>query len=231
MDSTADDSNKIEQLPEWSDDERLSAEKDTLGLYLTGHPIDQYLEELRNFTTHRLMELNPDKKHNIVIAGLIIAMRTMMTKRGDKMAFVTIDDRSGRQEVALFADKYEAFKDILIKDQVIIISGELGIDHYSGNARVNVNTIYDLDGARNHYARRLTLNIKRSQIDQNFIEQFKEILTTFKEGGECPVVCHYQGKIAETLVSLPEQWRVRLTRELLHRLDELTQSVSVIKYR
>ena len=231
MDSTAADSNLLEQVTEWPEDERLRAEKDTLGLYLTGHPIDQFLDELRNFTTHRLIELNPDKKQNIVIAGLIIAMRTMITKRGDKMAFVTIDDRSGRQEVALFADKYEAYKDSLIKDEVIVISAELGLDHYSGNARVNVNAIYDLDGARNNYARRLIIKLRHEQVDQNFIEQFKEILSTFKEGGECPVVCHYRGEMAETVISLPPNWRVRLTKELLHRLDELTQSHSQIKYR
>ncbi|MBE9525841.1 MAG: DNA polymerase III subunit alpha [Proteobacteria bacterium] len=231
MDSTLADSSQIEQLAEWPEDERLRAEKDTLGLYLTGHPIDQYLEELRNFTTHRLMELNPDKKQNIVIAGLIIAMRTMITKRGDKMAFVTIDDRSGRQEVALFADKYEAYKDSLIKDEVIVISAELGLDHYSGNARVNVNAIYDLDGARNYYARRLTIHLKHEQINEEFIVQFKEILTTFKEGGECPVVCQYRGEMATSLISLPAAWRVRLTKELLHRLDELTDSHCQVKYR
>ncbi|MDX2504695.1 MAG: DNA polymerase III subunit alpha, partial [Gammaproteobacteria bacterium] len=92
------------QLPEWPENERLRLEKETLGLYLTGHPIDQYLSELRHFTTHKLMELSPDKKHNIVVTGLIIAMRTMNTKRGDKMAFVTIDDRSARQEIVLFSD-------------------------------------------------------------------------------------------------------------------------------
>ena len=126
LDSTSDDtSNTIEQLPEWPEDERLRNEKDTLGLYLTGHPIEQYLDELRNFTTHKLMELNPEKRQNIVITGLIIAMRTMNTKRGDKMAFITIDDRSSRQEVALFADKYAQYQDVLIKDSVIVLSGEL----------------------------------------------------------------------------------------------------------
>ncbi|MCW8932173.1 MAG: DNA polymerase III subunit alpha, partial [Gammaproteobacteria bacterium] len=97
FDSTSDDmSSAFEQLEEWPEDERLRFEKDTLGLYLTGHPIEQYLGELRNFTTHKIMELNPEKNQNIVITGLIIAMRTMNTKRGDKMAFITIDDRSGR---------------------------------------------------------------------------------------------------------------------------------------
>ena len=230
LDSTAENVINFEQLPEWLEDERLRAEKDTLGLYLTGHPIDQYLQELRHFTTHRLMELNPDKKQNIIIAGLIIAMRTMNTKRGDKMAFITIDDRSGRQEVALFADKYEAFKEILIKDSVIVISGELGLDHYSGNARVNVNNIYDLDGARNHFARRLSVKIQYDQINETFIEQFKDVLIPFREGGECPIVCHYEGEKASTLMRLSDDWKVRLSRELLHRIDALTQNQSEIMY-
>jgi len=231
MDSSTENLTHIDQLAEWQDDERLSAEKDTLGLYLTGHPIDQYLDELRNFTTHRLMELNPDKKQNVVIAGLIIAMRTMYTKRGDKMAFISIDDRSGRLEIALFADKYELYKDILITDQVIIITGELSLDHYSGNARVNVNMIYDLDEARNHFARRLIINLHHQQIDANFVAQLKEILTTFKEAGECPVVCHYQGEMATSVLTFSDNWRVRLSKELLHRLNELTQNHCKIKYR
>ncbi len=232
LDSTSGEaSSNFTQFPEWPEDERLRAEKDTLGLYLTGHPIEQHLEELRHFTTHRLMELNPDKKHNIVIAGLIIAMRTMITKRGDKMAFITIDDRSGRQEVALFADKYEAFKELLIKDSVIIIAGELGLDHYSGNARINVENIYDLDSARNHFARRLSINIQHDQIDQDFIEQFKEVLIPFREGGECPVSYNYLGEKAKTVISLSADWKVRLSKELLHRIDSLTQTQSKIIYR
>ncbi|MCU7937730.1 MAG: DNA polymerase III subunit alpha [gamma proteobacterium symbiont of Bathyaustriella thionipta] len=232
LDSTSDNAaSSFEQLPEWPEDERLRLEKETLGLYLTGHPIEQYLTELRHFTTHKLMELNPDKKQNIVIAGLIIAMRTMNTKRGDKMAFVTIDDRSGRQEIALFADKYEMYKDILIKDSIIVLSGELGLDHYSGNARVNVDTIYDLDGARNRYARRLAIDINYHQIDEAFIENFKEVITPFREGGECPIVCNYRGEKAQTMINLSNDWNVRLTKELLSRIDKLTQHQSKIMYR
>ncbi|MCK5663597.1 MAG: DNA polymerase III subunit alpha, partial [Thiotrichaceae bacterium] len=232
MDSTSGEaSSTFTQFPEWPEDERLRLEKETLGLYLTGHPIEQYLTELRHFTTHKLMELNPDKKQNIVIAGLIIAMRTMNTKRGDKIAFVTIDDRSGRQEIALFADKYEMYRDILIKDSVIVVSGELGLDHYSGNARVSVDTIYDLDGARNRYAKRLVVNINHNQIDEKFIEHLKEVITPFKEGGECPIVCNYRGEKAKTMIHLSTDWNVRLTKELLSRIDKLTEHSGKIMYR
>ncbi len=230
LDSTADEATGFEQLEEWPEDERLRYEKDTLGLYLTGHPIDQYLDELKNFITHRLVELNPDKKQNIVIAGLIIGIRTINTKRG-LMAIVTIDDRSARQEITLFAEKYTEFKDILIKDSVIVVSGELGLDHYSGNARINVNHIYDLDEARNHFARRLAVSLHREQIDNDFIEQFRELLNTFSEGGECPVVCYYRGEKAKAVIRLGDKWRVHLNRELIQRLEHLTGHTSKIIYR
>ena len=230
LDSTAEEAAGFEQLEEWPEDERLRYEKDTLGLYLTGHPIDQYLDELKNFITHRLVELNPEKNQNIVIAGLIIGIRTINTKRG-LMAIVTIDDRSARQEITLFSEKFTEFKDILIKDSVIVVSGELGLDHYSGNARINVNHIYDLDEARNHFARRLAVSLHREQIDNDFIERFREILSTFSEGGECPVVCYYRGEKARAAMRLGDTWRVHLNRELIQRLEHLTGHSSKIIYR
>ena len=230
LDSTADEAAGFEQLEEWPEDERLRYEKDTLGLYLTGHPIDQYLNELKNFITHRLVELNPEKKQNIVIAGLIIGIRTINTKRG-LMAIVTIDDRSARQEITLFSEKFTEFKDILIKDSVIAVSGELGLDHYSGNARINVNHIYDLDEARNHFARRLAVSLHWEQIDNDFIEQFRELLSTFSEGGKCPVVCYYRGEKAKAAMRLGDNWRVHLNRELIQRLEHLTGHSSKIIYR
>ncbi|MCW8931517.1 MAG: OB-fold nucleic acid binding domain-containing protein, partial [Gammaproteobacteria bacterium] len=150
---------------------------------------------------------------------------------GDKMAFITIDDRSGRQEVALFSDKYEMYQDILVKDSVIVISGELGLDRYSGNARITVDRIYDLDSARNHYARRLSVDINHEQVDEEFINHFKEVLLPFREGGECPVYYNYTGVKATTSIRLSNDWNVRLTKELLSRIDKLTHSQSEIKYR
>ncbi len=230
LDSTAEEAAGFEPLEEWPEDERLRYEKDTLGLYLTGHPIDQYLDELKNFITHRLVELNPEKKQNIVIAGLIIGIRTINTKRG-LMAIVTIDDRSARQEITLFSEQFTEFKDILIKDSVIVVSGELRLDHYSGNARINVNHIYDLDEARNHFARRLAVSLHREQIDNDFIEQFRELLSTFSEDGECPVVCYYRGEKAKAAMRLGDNWRVHLNRELIQRLEHLTGHSSKIIYR
>lgn len=229
--STGQQSNVFAELSEWPEDERLRAEKDTLGLYLTGHPIDQYLDEIRQFTTHQLSELDADKKQNIVVAGLIIAMRTMKTKRGDKMVFFTIDDRSGRQEIALFAEKFETFRELLITDTVVVITGELGIDYYSGNVRINVDNMYDLDGARNRFAKRLEVQLNHQQVNKKFLLEFETLVEPFREGGACPLHFRYNGEQASAVIILADQWRLTLSQELLGRLETLTRSPCKVVYR
>ena len=78
--------------------ERLNGEKETLGLYLTGHPIDEYEEELRSMVPNRIVDVRPGKE-NVTLSGMVIGMRIMKNKRGDSFAFITIDDKSGRIEL------------------------------------------------------------------------------------------------------------------------------------
>ncbi len=229
--STAQQGSSFSRLAEWPEDERLRAEKETLGLYLTGHPIDQYLNELRKFTTHQLSELSTDKKQHIVICGLIISMRTMTTKRGEKMAFFTIDDRSGRQEIALFAEKFQTFRELLVTDSVVVISGELGMDFYSGNVRINVDNIYDLDGARNRFAKRLEVQLNYKQITPDFIAQLRSLLEPFREGGTCRLHCRYKGENAISVITLAERWQIKLSQELLKRLEKFTGFPCKVIYR
>src|SRR5690554_1197425 len=89
----------------WTMKERLTAENETLGLYLTGHPIDEYDQEINFLVSSRIANITPDKNSQR-IGGLVVATRTMRTKRGDTMAFVTLDDRTGRIEIAVFSDTF-----------------------------------------------------------------------------------------------------------------------------
>ena len=87
---------------EWTLKQRLQGEKDTLGLFVTGHPFDEYEAEVRQLAPTKLVNLQESKKPQ-KLAGLVVDMRLMKNKRGDNMCFVTLDDRSGRMEVALFS--------------------------------------------------------------------------------------------------------------------------------
>jgi len=216
-------------LPEWDDEQRLACEKQTLGLYLTGHPIERYVEELKCFVSARIVDLKPTYDQSVVVAGLIIAMRTMNTKRGDRMAFITIDDRSGRIELAVFSDNYQRYQDLLIKDKLIVVEGEVSVDDYSGGYRMSARAIFDIDQAREHYAKRLRVRVRAELAGNGFIPALQNILNPFREGG-CPVVIDYQRADARVDLPLGQDWRVHPTDELLHRLRELAgeQDVEIV---
>ncbi|MGI9284874.1 MAG: DNA polymerase III subunit alpha, partial [Pseudomonadales bacterium] len=108
------------QVPVWSSRETLAGEKDTLGLYLSGHPIDEYASEVAQFNAVRLVDLRPGNNAQLVV-GLIVGLRTMKSKKGDTIAFVTLDDRTARLEIAVFADLYQEARDKLIKDTLISV--------------------------------------------------------------------------------------------------------------
>ena len=211
-----------EYLPceEWDDDQRLAAEKQTLGLYLTGHPIERHLPELEQVVTARINELKPERDQNVVVAGLIIAMRTMNTRRGDRMAFITIDDRSGRIELAVFSDVYQGARDILARDRLIVVRGEVSVDDYSGGYRMSAREIYDISEAREAFARRLVLAVDARRAGNGFIGHLREVLSPFREG-RCQVVVDYRRPGARVELPLGADWRVHPTDELLARLREL----------
>jgi len=221
----------FEEVPEWEEDTRLSGEKETLGLYLTGHPINKYEDELGAFVSCRIGELSGDKPRNMTLAGLIIAMRTRPTKRGDKMAFLTIDDRTARIEVTLFSDTYIRYQDLLVKDQVVVVSGEVRHDDYSGGLVMRVNEVYDMEHAREHYARDLLLAVSQEKAANGFIPHLERVISPFREGG-CPVVLNYQNPKGMARVPLGNDWRVRPSDELLNRLRQLLGDDGVrVEYR
>jgi len=95
-------------VPEWPDKVWLDGERETLGLYLTGHPINQYLPELRHYVSGRLSEAHPtERDKTTTVAGLVIAARVLVTKRGNRMGIITIDDRSARLDITLFSEALE----------------------------------------------------------------------------------------------------------------------------
>ncbi len=219
------------ELPEWDEEQRLAGEKDTLGLYLTGHPIERYEDELRGITSGRIGALTGSdtvggaggpvaQERAVVVAGLVVATRTINTRRG-RMAVLSLDDRTARLEATLFADVYEKYRHLLGKDTVLVFQGQLGPDEYSGGWRVSVEQVYSVDQARERYARRLVIRMAEENGGNGFVRSLADALTPFREG-HCPVWVHYRRQDAEAQMPLGQEWRVRPTDELLARLRGLT---------
>ena len=223
-------------LPEWHEAERLSGEKDTLGLYLTGHPIERYAAELAQFTSGRIAEVTTapgedwtyntksygkaNKEQSVVLAGLVVGIRTLQTQRGGRMAFVTLDDRSARAEIAVFSETYQTYRTLLLKDKLLVVEGSLSPDDYTGGYRVSANRLLDIDQARAIYAKRLLIDLDAQRAGNGFIPALQAALTPFR-AGPCPVLLDFYRSDATAQIALGQEWRVHPTDELLSRLGDL----------
>ena len=198
--------------------ERLNGEKDTLGLYLTGHPIDEYEDELRSMIANRIVDLRPSKE-NITISGMVIGMRVMKNKRGDNFAFLTLDDKSGRIELSVWAEKFNAYRDILTKDALLVVQGAVSEDSFTGGLKMVAESIQSVYEARCSKLNRLQLTISQAQVTEDWVEQLHGIVSDFKEGN-CPIALEYSVPSAVGQLTLGKQWLVQPKDELIARLRE-----------
>ncbi|EOX3545379.1 DNA polymerase III subunit alpha [Vibrio cholerae] len=212
---------KYTQVPEWPEKVRLEGERETLGLYLTGHPVDEYLKELTKYTSCRLNEAAPTRRdQSLTVAGLVIAARVMTTKRGTRIGLMTLDDRSGRMEVMLYSEALDRYAEWLEKDRILVVSGQVSFDDFNGGLKMSAREVMDLGSAREKFARGLSISILQSQIDQQFFERFSHILEPHR-AGTVPVNVYYQRPDARARLTLGTEWRVTPSDTLLDELKQL----------
>ena len=214
--------------------QRLKGEKDTLGLYVTGHPIDSYDHELGRFLRCRLDQLFA-KKEKQWIAGLVVASRTMKTKRGKTIAFLTIDDRRARVDVALFGDSYDKYRDMLQNDRLLIIEGEVSEDDYSGGLKVSAQQILTMPQARSVFSKGLRLSVAPDFAQGKGLQQLLSILTPHQVRGDAPAAkleLQYENSMGRGVIRCATPWRLEIEDDMLQELSYLLGENAVkMRYR
>jgi DNA polymerase-3 subunit alpha len=200
----------------WSDKERLGGERDTLGLYITGHPIDEYRDEVARFAPNRIADLREDRNGSQSIVGLIMETRTMNTQRGT-MAVLKLDDSSAQIEVTLFSDVYNTCRELLVKDTIVIAEGRISMSDKTQRLEMRVNSLRSLEDARQSYATTLTIEVDAQGVDDDFSDQLADTLAAAR-GGTCPVTLVYRQSSSSARVRLGPDWTVLPTDDLLLQL-------------
>ena len=206
----------VVQTEEWPEDERLAGEKETLGVYLTGHPITRFEEELRNVAPVRLVDLTPTPGQSRVVAGFVVNVRTMGSRRG-RMAVITLDDRTARIDAVVYAETYREFRDVISMDKPLLVEGEVTEDEFSGACSIIARKIYDMDRAREIFAKGLLIAVRHHRVGNGFTRQLAEVLRPFRDG-TIPVCIDYSHSGATVRLAFDDAWKVSPTEELLNRL-------------
>ena len=215
-------------VAEWSEAERLAGERETLGLFLSGHPITPYEPDLKFLVSARLADVGGPKPpaplegarnwsagKPATVAGLVMEIR----RRPNRVTLI-LDDRSARLEVSLYEEVFQQHRDIIVKDAILIIDGTLRFDDFIEAWRLQAKSLMDIDRARERFARRLWLRWPAEFDGPQGMNRFEQVLKPYLRG-PCGVSvavnrADYSGK-----VNLPDAWSVRPTRELLDRLSAL----------
>jgi DNA polymerase-3 subunit alpha len=207
-------------VPEWPEKVWLDGEKETLGLYLTGHPINQYIDEIRYYTDGRLVDLRPTGKDKMATAiGLVLGVRVMTNKKGRRWAIVTLDDKSARMDARFFPEMYEQFESVLVADKILLIKGQVSFDDFSGGNTITGRDAMDIVQAREKNARALVLQVDTQWCKPDKLTALQSILRNFS-GGSCPVQLDVTHPDVAVSLNCGAQWYVTPEDQLLHELKQ-----------
>jgi DNA polymerase-3 subunit alpha len=149
----------------------------------------------------------------VAIAGVVEELR----KRGPRTS-VTLDDDSGRMEVGFFDEQYQQFREILVKDALLLIEGKLRFDEFANTWTLRASKVSELERLREREARRIVLKLR--DVDTRLLTNLQTVLTPFKGGG-CHVAVQYHGATARGTYSFGAEWKVRPAPALLEELEKL----------
>ncbi len=213
--------NHTENLRNLSFKGRLGKEKDSLGLFLTGHMVDEYKEDFEHFVDLRLSRLRTGQSV-VTVGGLVFAMRAMKSKRGGTNAFVTLDDKTGRLEVQIFGELYDQVREKLKKDEIIFVRGSIEDDDFTGGKKMRATEVMTLEEVRARNVSKLQVEINTCNLCAGFVDELAGLLQPYLPGDTtgCPVVVKIVNKVSQGDVILGDDWRVMPHDDLLQNLKE-----------
>ena len=216
----------MQEVPEWAERVRLDGERETLGLYLSGHPFDEYRDELRGLVSGSIADLSGDKPvvtqgegfrfqgRPVTVAGMV----DEISKRGNRI-ILKIDDRSARLEATLFEEAFLQYKNILNKGEIVLLDGKIRYDDFIDGWRLTVNKVQAVEQVRIQHAHRLLIRWPERG-SREVVRQLEGILKP-NRNGTCAVAVHYRNGEARAVLAFSDEWKIVPDNQLLERLRKL----------
>jgi DNA polymerase III subunit alpha len=206
-------------IDEWDERLKLSYEKDTVGFYITGHPLDDVIDEIRTIVDSDIHNLeNWGDEQPVRIGGLIRSCKQLKSKKGDPMAFLTIEDILETVEVIVFPDTFSRCYKLLSSSDPLIIQGTVQKDERG--EKIIAESIYSLKEARERFTDMVKVRLDSEKISRKKLESLKKIL--YQYHGDCPLLLtlHFAGQ-GEVDIDVVKDLKIRPCRELTDNIEEV----------
>ena len=207
----------LPELEPWGEAEKLSREKTVLGFFVSGHPLKKYEQEVEAFSTAKFGEAElVEFDSNVRVCGIITAVRTKIDRKGNTMAFVSMEDFTGKGELIVFSDPFKNYKHLLFPDSLVIIEGKA--QPTDDTLKILPSVVHPLHEAHRHYAKNVVISFDINTIDEETIGKLRTILE--ESEGNCS--CTFVVENAEA--SIPKNWYSR--RYMVNPNDAFIQKVN-----
>lgn len=215
--SSAAQSSEIPDIPEWPENQLLSYEREMLGFYVTSHPLAKYSKILKTYTSASSSSLGQLKdQEEVTLGGLVQAVKEIMTKRGDKMCFVTLEDLDGSSEVVVFSDLFKKSTEVLAKDTAVFVRGRLNLRE--DVPKVIASEILPLNQATQKLTRVLTIDLSTAGLDMDTLKRLRDIFLSHK--GNTPVYLTFKDPLGKrTVLSSGESFKVNSSERLFEEVE------------
>lgn len=211
---------EIAHLPEWTEGEILSGEKEVLGFYLSGHPLARYEKVLKRFASQSVRDVPSSKAGTLVrLGGIMEKVQKLISKKTNKrMAIFVFEDLSGKVETIAFPDAFEKFSGFIHSGSIVFLEGK--VDNRNGRVQILTSEIVPVSEGIKRYAKKVEVSFFPAGLDEKTIEKFQKILEQYAGSTPLYLKLLFTGK-RSVLIKLdgryglsPDESFVRLTEEI-----------------
>ncbi len=210
---------RLPAIEEWPAEEKLKNEKEALGLYITGHPLRRFEDQIKRMTnmdTEKITQVAD--KAEIALCGVVSSLKEIVTKKGSRMGFITLEDLVGTVEVVVFSDVYASAVNLLKKEVPIYIKGQ--VDHNDDSVKILAREIVSLEEVRMKRTREVHLSVEKELMNPKAFEELKGILNKYP--GSIPTYLHLlEPNKKETVLALPPDLEVELSDGFIHEVQKM----------
>lgn len=209
----------VDAKDEWTNSEILSSEKEAFGFYFSSHPLQPLADNLKKLTSHTIAELKTVLQDmDVTLGGVVTSQRVITTKKGDRMAFVTLADLTGSVELLIFPRTYNQYRDFLALEEPLIVKGS--VDRSQEDVKIKVETMSKLADTLKDTTKSIHLDIPYRDLTADKIQNMIDILGRYQ--GQSSIYVHVKkdGEF-ETVLELPQRLRASACEPLKYHIDRL----------
>jgi DNA polymerase-3 subunit alpha len=221
-------------VPAWSSEEELRAEREAIGFFITGHPLDRYENDLRKFTNATTGTLRtrgrelppgdgqrngrPDTRPRVKVGGVIHTLKFKNSKKGDRYATFALEDKEGVVEVIAWPDSYRKHEDVIQGGAPVVVSGALELSE--DRCQIIVDEVTPLARAHAEAIRQVHVRVPRAGLARDALATLKDVLAAHP--GPCDAFLHLEnGEAQETILALPTTLRVAATDQIVNAVERI----------